>query len=196
LESLYYLTNTRCIEVQAFHKKNELAIVIGGLIQLATWRRAVSSVHHPKNLSDTEQCKHAINYDALELICHAMMVNLNCQKTQMLGCKLLCLTSSAIAISTSTIFVETIVYAMLNHYASEYIQLSGCELLSTFSYHCRYIQDVSDLDSKTVEVVIASMENFPSRPKLQECAIVALESFLSNQKLLSGNDFIRLCRDI
>jgi hypothetical protein len=138
------------------------------------------------NLSDTEQCKRAVNYDALELICHAMMVNLNCQKTQMLGCKLLCLTSSAIEISTSTIFVETVVYAMLNHYASEYIQLSGCELLSIFSYHCRYNQDFSDLDSTMVEVVIASMENFPSRPKLQECAIVALESFLSNQKLLSA----------
>jgi hypothetical protein len=36
------------MEVQAFHKKNELAIVIGGLIQLATWRLAVLSVHHPK----------------------------------------------------------------------------------------------------------------------------------------------------
>lgn len=35
------------------------------------------------------------------------------------------------------------------------------------------------------EAVIASMENFPSQQPLQELAIVALESFLPHQKLVT-----------
>jgi hypothetical protein len=60
-KSLFYLTNTRCNRehrgASLPQKKNELAIVIGGLIQLSTWRRAVSSVHHPNTVQKQMKSK-------------------------------------------------------------------------------------------------------------------------------------------
>ena len=136
-------------------------------------------------LSDTEQCKQII-HNNVRLICHAMMVNIQCKKTQMAGCKLLCFASSFIEITAGTTFLEAVVYAMISHCESESIQLSGCEFLSTCSYHFRFIKDSSDFDNMIVDAVIDSMENFPTLSKVQEQAMVALESFLSNQKLLNG----------
>lgn len=138
------------------------------------------------NLYDIKESMQSMNDQTLRLFCHAMMVNLQCQKTQMSGCKLLCSALSFIEITTGTTFVEAVVYAMIYHCKSESIQLSGCIFLSACSYHFRYIKHSSDLDSMIVEAVISSMENFPSRPKLQEQAMMALESFLPHQKLLDA----------
>jgi hypothetical protein len=98
----------------------------------------------------------------------------------------LCFASSFIEITAGTTFVEAVVYAMISHCESESIQLSGCEFLSTCSYQFRFIKDSSDFDNMIVDAVIDSMENFPTVSKVQEQAMVALESFLSNQKLLNG----------
>ena len=136
------------------------------------------------NLADTNQFQQSIRgEDTSTLICHAMMVNLHCQKTQVSGCKLLSAISSSIEFTTGTVFVETVVYAMLKYHSSEIIQLSGCSLLSCSSYHFRYIKDSSGLDNMIIEAVITAMEHFPSSQALQDRAMVALESFLPNQSL-------------
>jgi hypothetical protein len=119
----------------------------------------------------------------MQLVAHAMMINLTCQRTQISGCKLLCVAS--IETATGTMFVEAVLFAMVHHYSSESIQVSGCKFLACCSYHFRYIEESSELEVMIVEAVLSAMEHFPQSTQVQETALAALESFLSHQKLMN-----------
>lgn len=102
----------------------------------------------------------------------------------MIGFKLLCQLTSIDGTTTYTPVVEAVVFAMIFHFSSETIQLTGCKLLSCCSFHRQSENDLFDLDSMIAEAVISGMENFPRRVKIQEHAVKALEKMSSRQTFL------------
>jgi hypothetical protein len=139
------------------------------------------------NLSNKDQCIASLRQsDTLQLISHSMMINIQCLKTQRIGCKLLRLLPSVVKSTRGTTFVEAATYAMLYHCSSEDIQLSGCKLFTFCSRQLQCIDDDSNLDNMVVEAVISSMEQFPQHVKLQEVALEALENISTRPKLLNA----------
>eukprot|EP00804_Cyclotella_cryptica_P015548 CCRYP_003579-RA/>CCRYP_003579-RA protein AED:0.17 eAED:0.17 QI:704/1/1/1/1/1/3/3690/763 len=137
------------------------------------------------NLSNKDQCMCILcDTNTLQLISHALMINLQCQKTQIVGIKVLCLLSSLDEIANGSKFLEAVVFAMLFHFSSEAIQLSGCKLLTRCSFHQQSETDPSDLDSMIAEAIISAMDNFPLRVKIQEHAIDAMENMSIHENFM------------
>jgi len=118
----------------------------------------------------------------IELIVHAMMANVQSQRTQMLGCSLLCAlceTPHSRVIVVDACGLEATVYAMLTQFSSESVQDKGCRILSCCSLDPLMACYSEELNPKLVDTILTAMDNFPDSVKVHENAVIALRNFAS-----------------
>ncbi|KAL7466607.1 hypothetical protein ACHAXS_006895 [Conticribra weissflogii] len=134
--------------------------------------------------SRTECQKVLLRRGIIELIVQAMMVNMQSQRTQMLGCSLLCAlcdTAHSRVIVVDACGVEATVYAMLTQFSSESVQDKGCRILSCCSLDPLMACYSEELNPKLVDAILTAMDNFPDSVKVHESAVIALRNFASHE---------------
>jgi len=90
------------------------------------------------NLSDTEECcKALVEEKTINLITNAITLNVENLKIAIVGCNILSVMCQKSTNKRKIGFggIEAVVYAMMVHYSSEYVQDLGCGILSRCSSH-------------------------------------------------------------
>ena len=145
-----------------------------------------SSLSMLLSLMGTDTCqKVLLERGTIKMIIDVMMMNVQSQRVQMLGCTLLCALCQD-AHSRVQIFdacgLEAIVYAMLFHCSSETVQDYGCRAISCFSLDPLMTSCNEDLNVKMVESIVLAMDHFPDSVKVQENAVIALRNIATYQE--------------
>lgn len=187
------------LSMRSKHIKNQL--LLGGCLKSIT-NAVVNFTSNPMlvstalrtlfNLSDNDEVAQLLcEKRTLNLIIHAMMLNIRDLKNAMVGCKILSFVSDKPNdINIGVDGAESVVIAMMFHHCSDYVQSVGCGILSCYCSHAVHSDaKFADLSCKILVVILSAMSGFPKSLRVQQNAILLLRNMTKQEE---NNEILKI----